>query len=148
MTPLQFIEESNRIEGITGTTPEEAKEFRRFMDLDEITVADLEKFVSIYQPNAKLRVEFGMNVRVGGYYPPTAGPDIRIALIELLKDIQHGQLTPFDAHVRYESLHPFSDGNGRSGRMLWAWQMGKGGLELGFLHAFYYQTLESQQRAW
>jgi len=148
VTPLQFIEESNRIEGIEGVTTEEAQEFKRFMDLDEITDTELEKFVSIYQPKAKLRDTFGLNVKVGGHFPPSGGLDIRIALRELLKDIQVGQLTPWEAHVRYESLHPFTDGNGRSGRMLWAWQMGKGGLGLGFLHAFYYQTLENKQRAW
>lgn len=37
------------------------------------------------------------------------------------------------------------DGNDRSGRILWAWQMIEHnispGLSLGFLHALYYRTL-------
>ena len=49
---------------------------------------------------------------------------------------------------RYETLHPFMDGNGRSGRILWAWQMIEHniapGLSLGFLHAYYYQTLAAR----
>lgn len=49
-------------------------------------------------------------------------------------------MSPFTTHLRYESIHPFSDGNGRSGRALWLWQM-KGRAPLGFLHQFYYQTL-------
>ena len=50
---------------------------------------------------------------------------------------------PWVFHVQYERLHPFTDGNGRSGRALWAWQMmrRREGLALGFLHRFYYQTL-------
>ena len=56
--------------------------------------------------------------------------------------------TPYDIHRRYETLHPFMDGNGRSGRILWAWQMIhhdiRPGLSLGFLHAFYYQTLDAR----
>ena len=46
-----------------------------------------------------------------------------------------------ETHVRYELLHPFLDGNGRSGRALWLWLMGQA--PLGFLHTFYYQTLSA-----
>jgi len=45
----------------------------------------------------------------------------------------------FEVHLDYEHLHPFTDGNGRSARMLWAWQMRE--FPLGFLHTFYYQAL-------
>ena len=42
------------------------------------------------------------------------------------------------------------DGNGRSGRILWAWQMIEHninpGLSLGFLHTFYYQALSAWER--
>jgi hypothetical protein len=57
---------------------------------------------------------------------------------------------PYILHVEYEQLHPFTDGNGRSGRAMWLYAMKKcgrleQGLNLGFLHAFYYQTLSAQQ---
>ena len=42
------------------------------------------------------------------------------------------------------SNHPFTDGNGRSGRALWLWQMNNHA-PFGFLHTFYYQTLENSR---
>jgi len=56
---------------------------------------------------------------------------------------------PYLIHHAYETLHPFMDGNGRSGRILWACQMlahdYSPGLALGFLHCFYYQALSHGQ---
>lgn len=114
------------------------------MNLDRVSVQDLEQFVSVYEPTARLRREHGLNVQVGGYLPPPGGPAVEQSLFSLLLDIEAG-LSPREAHVRYETLHPFSDGNGRSGRMLWAWQMGPFQLKLGFLHMYYYQTLQESR---
>lgn len=140
MDEIDFIRESNRIEGIyRDPTPEEVNEFDRFMKLDVITVDELNKFVSVYQPDAQLRDKKGLDVRIGNHIPPKGGPDIRIKLEELLKNAN--PINSFSTHIKYEKLHPFTDGNGRSGRMLWAWQYGD--LSLGFLHRFYYQTLEN-----
>lgn len=132
---IDFIRESNKIEGINrNPTQEEIDEFNRFMDLREVTVKELQVFVAVYQPNARLRNEYGLNVRVGNYYPPFGGPEI-YSLLESILNIQNA----FDQHINYEKLHPFTDGNGRSGRALWAWK--NRDLSLGFLHRFYYDTL-------
>ncbi len=135
---LQFIHESNAIEGIYREPFQlEIDEFIRFMALDVITINELVKFVSIYQPNAKLRDIYGLNVRIGSYYPPFGGPELR----ESLKNLLEQDLDAYHLHVAYEKLHPFTDGNGRSGRMLWAWKMKS--FERGFLINFYYQTLSN-----
>ena len=38
----------------------------------------------------------------------------------LLKHWQTIELPPLERHIQFEKIHPFADGNGRSGRMLWA----------------------------
>jgi hypothetical protein len=138
---VKFVEESNRIEGILRPpTPAELEEFKRFLALEEVTVEEMEHFVSVYQPGARLRDKLGLDVRVGGYLPPRGSPQIRDHLVDLLYD---DEMSAHEQHVAYEALHPFTDGNGRSGRMLWAWRMKT--FPLGFLHSFYYQTLDSSR---
>lgn len=140
---VAFVRESNRIEGIKREpTFDEMEAYLRFMAQDKITLADMIEFVSVYQPDAELRERRGMNVMVGGYFPPVGDITIRTRLEDLLTDANtpfDRQKAAFNIHKRYESLHPFMDGNGRSGRMLWMWMMQDA--PLGFLHTWYYQTL-------
>lgn len=147
----ELIEESNCIEGIfRNPTREEVAEHERFVSLDRVTVDELCAFVKVYQPNAVLRDRVGLNVRVGNHVPPPGGVSIPHMLDAILKDANDCKLTAWQLHVQYENLHPFTDGNGRSGRALWYWAHRKFGgyaraTVLGFLHTFYYQTL-SQSR--
>jgi len=148
MTLLEQIAESNRIEGIETVTPEEKVEHTRFIDLPFLTINDLTHFVSVYQPNAKLRTSIGMNVKVANYVPPPGGPLILTTLAAIISDANQSDATSkgdeaaWRIHLRYENLHPFTDCNGRSGRAIWYWMMRNRPLfNLGFLHAFYYQTL-------
>lgn len=147
-----FVVESNHIEGIIrAPTGAELSEFDRFMALDEVTIEDMEHFVKVYQPDARLRTRRGMNVHIGLHVPSPGGPHIRAALKIILRHAVKEQKfvtkdQPHNAywtHIAYERLHPFTDGNGRSGRMLWAWQVQpqKQKRLLSFLHALYYQTL-------
>lgn len=133
---FKFMHESNKIEGILRKPyEEEIQEFIRFLNLENVTIEDLNKFVSVHEPNAVLRDKYDMNVRVGSYYPPFGGPDIPIELQKILDS----NLSAYHKHLLYEKLHPFTDCNGRSGRALWAQQTKD--LSFGFLHMFYYQTL-------
>ena len=149
-----FLRESNEIESIyreVDTT--EIKMASQFLKLSEIKIADLCNAVSVFQcasnlPVALLRMKIGEDVRVGNYFPPKGGPEIRAELTTVLNEAMDlEEYTPYRTHLKYEELHPFMDCNGRSGRLLWAWQMvqnhGYKGLVLKFLHQFYYQSLEA-----
>ncbi len=145
---IEFILESNRIEGIHRSlnhpqTQLEVEAYKKFLNAEDTTVQTLEDFVSVIQPDARLRREVGLNVYVGNHVPMSGGHKVEIKLTELLHEMYW--IGPYEMHIQYEQLHPFTDGNGRSGRVLWLKQMG-GKASLGFLHEFYYQTLASKQR--
>ena len=147
-TLADFVRESNRIEGILRTPYNaEIEAHKRFLQAPAVTVAGLVELVSVIQPGAVLRDRLGLNVRIGSHYPMPGSPRVREELEALLS----ARLSPWSRHCAYEILHPFMDGNGRSGRALWLHDMG--GIErgccarvpLGFLHTFYYQTLRRQR---
>ena len=155
MTPEQielFVRESNHIEGIDrAPMAAEIEATRAFVVLDTLQIADFVAFVSACQPNAVIRDRPGLNVRVGNHIAPSGGRNILIELEQIIARANKapGVHHPWKVHCRYETLHPFTDGNGRSGRALWLWMMLRIGghhaamaRHLGFLHTFYYQTLE------
>jgi len=81
-----------------------------------------------------------INVMIGGHMTPNP-----YMTKELMRNwfMDLDDMNSFEAHVRFEKIHPFQDGNGRIGRAIWL----KIALEEGFqqnrtfLHEFYYQTL-------
>lgn len=137
-----FVRESNRIEGILREpTAAEVEAHRVFLG-SWGGVPDLEKFVAVIQPDAELRRRRGLNVLVGRHVPPPGGPEIEVALQRILH--QEGiALGPYWQHQLYEALHPFTDGNGRSGRVLWLKHYGRA--PCGFLHEWYYQSLRGKR---
>lgn len=140
-----FVRESNYIEGIyRDPTRTEIMAHECLLEAQQVSIELLEEFVDAIQPGARLRDRPGLNVQVGLHTPPLGGPDIKVRLRKILRLYDQQESSPFHVHRSYENLHPFMDGNGRSGRALWLRHMG--GPErapLGFLHTFYYQALEA-----
>ena len=132
----RFVDESWRIEGLYSS-PSDVAAHRRFFARD-LSVESIEQFVFdvVKPPLNLLRSKPNMNVVVGNHRPPKGGPMIRGDLEKVLQ-IE----CPFKQHLEYENLHPFMDGNGRSGRALYLLRVGdlRG---LSFLHHWYYKSLQ------
>ena len=108
MDTREMVAESNRIEGIQRPpTDAEIIEHERFVRLKNLSVSEIENYVRIYQPNARLRSMRGLNVIVGAHTPPAGGNLILAHLRALVTDINAARVGAWDAHLRYETLHPF-----------------------------------------
>ncbi len=150
---INFLRESNSIEGIfSDPTDRQVEIANNVITLPYLRSADVANFVEAFQPNAQIRAVHGMDVRVGDHFPPRGGPEIPKILDSLLKNIyplpkEYNNLAmyAYETHVFYETLHPFTDGNGRSGRILWLHMMGGNkwlnNSPYGFLHTWYYHSL-------
>ncbi len=73
-------------------------------------------------------------VRVGNYVPPPPS-DVSGLMFELLEwwGSESSQLSPVLSsailHYRFEAIHPFADGNGRTGRALSLWELYRRGFD-------------------
>lgn len=75
-----------------------------------------------------------IRVRVGSYFPP-APEEVSGLMFELLEwwNKHTGNLSPVLSsaivHYRLEAIHPFADGNGRTGRALALWELYRRGFD-------------------
>ncbi len=75
-----------------------------------------------------------MRVQVGGYVPPPP-EDVSGLMFELLEwwNEEAAALSPVltsaIVHYRFEAIHPFADGNGRTGRALALWELYRRGFD-------------------
>lgn len=134
-----FVRESNWIENIRREPTEEELDAHWLLLAEPYSVEAIRKFVRSVA-GAELRDSVGMDVIVGDHRPPPGHP-------EMSKWLQDILTKTVDAHYRhccYETLHPFIDGNGRSGRAIWLHDMLRASRyvpDFLFLRHFYYQTL-------
>jgi len=137
---MEFAKESNRIEGIINAEAnermfEKLEAFLKFRELTAVRVCGFNEW-------GKLRHKEGMNVRIDGRQCLPGGDSLKHQFALIIHTLS--ERSAFVNHVDFERLHPFTDGNGRTGRAIWLWQMVNQhnyDLSLGFLQKWYYQSL-------
>lgn len=137
-----FMIQSNAIEGDDGLHPGDIAGARRFLLRPLSAKSLLECHAKLAE---HLRVDWAgryrdCGVRVGDYLAPPHEevPGLMRAFFKALPD-----LDSWEAHNRFQKIHPFRDLNGRTGRLIWLHKALAEGYtgRISFLHAYYYATL-------
>lgn len=127
----QLIEQSNLIENVTDPreVTQSLKAWRYLENKQEVTNEVVLKVHSVIMDRLwhEIAGEYRrVNVQVGNRFCPSWHA-VPILMDEWLLNFR--KMTPKQAHIEFEKVHPFRDGNGRTGRMLMWWQERSLGLE-------------------
>lgn len=165
-----FLEESDAI-AAEPTTLHEREVAEKFLKLKMVSVADVRNLAFAITPKAQLRMGADKNASEGLHRVPHSivdieGPQdveglirqilgrINTFTIKTRKQPHQAKNLALNIHAEFENLHPFMDGNGRVGRLLWLYvmQMTRGSYDFvkmyGFLQSWYYQSLEGKRGGW
>ena len=85
-----------------------------------------------------------VDVTVGEYTPPMAS-NVPVLMYAYCDDLDG--MDSYEAHNRFELIHPFQDLNGRAGRLIWLSKAIDEGynFQIPFLQKYYYQTLSRKE---
>lgn len=128
-----WIHESNLIEGIDSSSMDilSMRAWRKLKDRKLFTLRNIlichKHIVGNESWAGKLRT---CNVTVGNHKPMDYS-FVRKSMLRWVSKFHNAQTEEFiqKAHIEFEIIHPFQDGNGRTGRMVMNWQRIKAGLE-------------------
>lgn len=146
----QFLVESNAIEGVFDTASlKQAKLAWKFLisqeELTPETILTTHQILMAYQDLEQEEKGSWRNypVRVGKYEVSDFKkiPGLIQSWLDQINVSAYIDLTPEDQdlflqnlHVQYEHIHPFVDGNGRTGRLFWNFLRLKRGLPLKIIY--------------
>lgn len=137
----KYIHESNLVEGIDSPEADEQSTLAwrwllRQKTLDNDRICNLQKLIVKSQQDlpdmwrGTYRDRSRVRVMVGGRSgaEPTMVPRFMDNWL-----LDYPNKTPKENHIAFEKIHPFADGNGRTGRMLMWYQEHRLGQELTFI---------------
>jgi len=120
----EHIRESNLIEGIDDPAEDNRsmaawRWLQTKVGINESVLLELHKRITHGQlPDSESGHFRIIQVYVGNHVPPNA---INVPHLVMQWRADMLDMTPKQAHVKFEKIHPFVDGNGRTGRMLMWW---------------------------
>lgn len=142
---VRAAEEGRELSGVTDRAKREVLNYfdglrfiERNLKKSRLTHEDLLKLHKIIAANVMDQGMAGryrtIQVRVGRFVPPPAN-DVSGLMFELLEwwnkesGKQSSVISSAIIHYRFESIHPFADGNGRMGRVLALWELYRRGFD-------------------
>ena len=134
----EFLKESNAIEGVYSDEAfEDAWKAWKFLsNYDELDLLRVLECHHVLMSNLNKRIAGKIrkvSVRVGYHIMPR--PDEIDQLLErLLQTYPKTEEEIKNWHVAFENIHPFEDGNGRTGRIVMNWQRIRNYLPLQIIH--------------
>lgn len=136
MNMFKHIRQSNLIENIDDEAADAQSlrawnYVRKAPHITETVMLRLHKLITKDQLPANESGNFrNVQVMVGGRICPDPYLAQQMIFNWIIDLLEHKDtLSPKDMHIRFEQIHPFIDGNGRTGRMLMWWHEKKLGLE-------------------
>ena len=142
---MKFMFDSNSIEGEYRINPGDEKAIDYVMhhgidDLEDILM--IHRMLGEYLHKRWVGRWRECNVRVGGYVAPT-WKNVPRLMSEFMNKFY--DMKSWEAHNKFQTIHPFRDLNGRVGRLLWLSKAVYEGyyFRIPFLQAYYYQTLNA-----